>query len=64
MVIELPAAVSVVTTFDMVRVNLSDEREQVSEEFAPEPAEQPTLSLNIDIGEFADGFQNGTLITS
>ena len=63
-VIELPAAVLAETTFEMVRVNLSAEREQIKEELAPEPAEQPTLSLKREIGELADGFQYGTLITS
>lgn len=63
-VIEVPAAAMVATTFEIVRVSLSAEREQVKEEFAPEPAEQATLSLNIDIGELDDGFQYGTRITS
>ena len=62
--IELPAALFEVTTFDIVRVNLSDERAQVREESAPEPAEQVTLSVNRDNGELADGFKYGTLITS
>ena len=62
--IELPAALLEVTTFEIVRVNLSDERAQVREESAPAPAEQVTLSVNRDTGELADGFKYGTLMTS
>ena len=61
---DVPAAELEATTLDIVRVSLSLERAHVREAFAPAPAEHVTASVKRDIGELADGFQNGTLITS